>query len=66
TPSERGSVEDWAGMTGITMDAVMRRFQDIHSVSQEAIETISLWVMHYKDKRSIDVIVEAWLESFKI
>ncbi|EYC25585.1 hypothetical protein Y032_0011g1288 [Ancylostoma ceylanicum] len=53
-------------MTGLTMDAVMRRFQDIHSVSQEAIETISLWVMHYKDKRSIDVIVEAWLESFKI
>ncbi|VDM66121.1 unnamed protein product [Strongylus vulgaris] len=52
-------------MTGLTMDAVMRRFQDIHSVSQEAIETISLWVMHYKDKRSIDTIVEAWLETKK-
>ncbi|VDM57437.1 unnamed protein product [Angiostrongylus costaricensis] len=53
-------------MTGLTMDAIMRRFQDVHSLSQEAIETISLWVMHYKDKRSIDLIVEAWLESFKI
>ncbi|KJH46213.1 hypothetical protein DICVIV_07733 [Dictyocaulus viviparus] len=53
-------------MTGLTLDAIMRRFQDVHSLSQEAIETISLWVMHYKDKRSIDLIVEAWLESFKI
>ncbi|VDK48565.1 unnamed protein product [Cylicostephanus goldi] len=53
-------------MTGLTMDSAMRRFQDIHSMSQEAIETISLWVMHYKDKKSIDIIVEAWLESFKV
>ncbi|KAK6046238.1 dihydrouridine synthase [Cooperia oncophora] len=53
-------------MTALTLETVMRRFTDVHSVSQEAIETISLWVMHYKDKRSIDIIVEAWLESFKI
>ncbi|KAK6031696.1 hypothetical protein OSTOST_02145 [Ostertagia ostertagi] len=53
-------------MTALTLEGVMRRFTDVHSLSQEAIETISLWVMHYRDKRSIDIIVEAWLESFKI
>ncbi|CAB3407235.1 unnamed protein product [Caenorhabditis bovis] len=53
-------------MVMLTSDVVMKRLQDIHAPTQEAIETMSLWIMHYKDKASIDVIVEGWLNAFRI
>uniref|UniRef100_A0A1I7XP16 tRNA-dihydrouridine(16/17) synthase [NAD(P)(+)] n=1 Tax=Heterorhabditis bacteriophora TaxID=37862 RepID=A0A1I7XP16_HETBA len=53
-------------MVVLTKEAAMRRFRDIQNISQETIETISLWVMHYRDKASIDVLVDAWLSVFKI
>lgn len=49
----------------ITQEAVSRRLQDVTHASQESIETISLWIMHYKDKASIDIIVEGWLNCFR-
>lgn len=48
----------------ISEESVMRRLQDVHSASQEAVETISLWIMHYKDKTSIDIIVNGWKRCF--
>ncbi|CAD6190980.1 unnamed protein product [Caenorhabditis auriculariae] len=53
-------------MVILSQDVVLRRLQDIQNPTQEAIETMSLWIMHYKDKASIDVIVEGWLNAFKI
>ncbi|CAI2318299.1 unnamed protein product [Caenorhabditis sp. 36 PRJEB53466] len=52
-------------MVVLTADVVHNRLQDIKNPTQEAIETMSLWIMHYKDKASIDLIVEGWLNCFK-
>uniref|UniRef100_A0A8R1EIT8 CID domain-containing protein n=1 Tax=Caenorhabditis japonica TaxID=281687 RepID=A0A8R1EIT8_CAEJA len=52
-------------MVVLTSDVVHTRLQDIKNPTQEAIETMSLWIMHYKDKASIDLIVDGWLNCFK-
>ncbi|EFP12313.1 CRE-CIDS-2 protein [Caenorhabditis remanei] len=52
-------------MVVLTSDVVYNRLQDIKNPTQEAIETMSLWIMHYKDKASIDLIVDGWLNCFK-
>ncbi|UMM13305.1 hypothetical protein L5515_001656 [Caenorhabditis briggsae] len=52
-------------MVVLTADVVYNRLQDIKNPTQEAIETMSLWIMHYKDKASIDLIVDGWLNCFK-
>uniref|UniRef100_A0A1I7UY93 CID domain-containing protein n=1 Tax=Caenorhabditis tropicalis TaxID=1561998 RepID=A0A1I7UY93_9PELO len=52
-------------MVVLTSDVVYNRLQDMKNPTQEAIETMSLWIMHYKDKASIDLIVDGWLNCFK-
>ncbi|CAI4226813.1 unnamed protein product [Auanema sp. JU1783] len=52
-------------MGGVSSEAVLRRLQDVRNISQESIETISLWIMHYKDKSSINAIVNGWLTCFE-
>ncbi|CAL2029128.1 unnamed protein product [Caenorhabditis brenneri] len=52
-------------MVVLTSDVVYNRLQDVKNPTQEAIETMSLWIMHYKDKASIDLIVDGWLNCFK-
>lgn len=52
-------------MVVLTSDVVYNRLQDIKNPTQEAIETMSLWIMHYKDKTSIDLIVDGWLNCFQ-
>ncbi|CAI5440394.1 unnamed protein product [Caenorhabditis angaria] len=53
-------------MVMLNIDVVMKRLQDIRDPTQEAIETMTLWIMHYKDKASIDVIVQGWMNAFKV
>ncbi|CAN99679.1 CID domain-containing protein [Caenorhabditis elegans] len=52
-------------MVVLTSDVVYSRLQDVKNPTQEAIETMSMWIMHYKDNASIDLIVDGWLNCFK-
>ena len=50
-------------MVQITEESAVSRFEQAHTASQEAVETLSMWILHHKE--SIDRIVSGWLKVFK-
>lgn len=45
-------------------DLIISNFQ-LTTDKQDDVELLSNWIMHYKDKATIELIVDGWLQAFR-